>query len=327
MKKNSMLSLFAAIPAFVLCLVMRFLQLAGATDFRTGFLFDDCGFFMDFGYYGLLILTLVAAVVLCVFDKKRSGAFFTNEISGLVDTKAILIGFPLLIAGALAIYEGYMQTKALSPSAFLMFVGFIFGGLMVVQAFVILYKKEIKAGLGFSFVIPAVYYTLRGIGVFLDRMVVASIPEYLIECLCIIGYAVFFMFLAKLLSGNEAKHTRTTLSAVGITTAVMTLSNAIAVILADVISPNGVGVRIVPDANEAEMAEQYAIASGKYGYFMSYMSWTDVVVALTIVLALVALYKANKPAAVVEQENTETAADESDTFAEEYELPADTENE
>ncbi|MBQ8171420.1 MAG: hypothetical protein IJZ95_05480 [Oscillospiraceae bacterium] len=325
MKKNSMLSLFAAIPAFLLCLVMRFLQIAGATDFRTGFLFDDCGFFMDFGYYGLLILVLIVTVLLCILDKKRSGAFFTNATAGIVDAKAILIGFPLLIAGALAIYEGYMQTKALSPSSFLMFVGFIFGGLMVVQAFVVLYKKEIKAGLGFSFVIPAVYYTLRGIGVFLDRMVVASIPEYLIECLCIIGYAVFFMFLAKLLSGNESKYTRTTISAVGITTAVMTLSNAIAVILADVISPNGVSVRIVTNANEAEMAEQYAIASGKYGYFMSYMSWTDVVIAVTIVLTLVALYKANKPASIGEQENAETTVDESETFTEEYELPDDTE--
>ena len=325
MKKNSMLSLFAAIPAFVLCLVMRFLQIAGATDFRTGFLFDDCGFFMDFGYYGLLILVIIAVVVLCILDKKRSGALFTNETSGIVDTKAILIGFPLLIAGALAIYEGFMQTKALSPSAFLMFVGFILGGLMVVQAFVVLYKKEIKAGLGFSFVIPAVYYTLRGIGVFLDRMVVASIPEYLIECLCIIGFAVFFMFLAKLLSGNEAKHTRTTLSAVGITTAVMTLSNAMAVILADIISPNGVSVRIVTNANEAEMAEQYAIASGKYGYFMSYMSWTDVVVAVTIVLTLIVLYKANK-LVVCEQDDAEAdTVDEAEQLSEEYELPDDTE--
>ncbi len=321
MKKNSMFSLIAAIPAFVLCLVVRFLQIAGATDFRTGFHFDDCGFLLDYGYYGLLILVFIAVIALCIFDKKRGGTFFANDKNSITDWKAVFIGFPLLIAGALTIYEGFMQTRALSPSAFLMFVGFIFGALMVVQAFVILYKKEMKAGLGFSLVVPALYYTLRGIGVFLDYMVVASIPEYLIECLCIIGFAVFFMLLAKLLSGNEAKNTRISLAAVGVTTAVMALSNAIAIIMGDIISPNGISARIVTTVNEAEAAEQYAIASGKYGYFMSYMSWTDVVIAVMIVLALIALYKADKPVAEIQQ-----AAEETDV-SESAEMPADSSDE
>lgn len=51
----------------------------------------------------------------------------------------------------------------------------------------------------------AVYYTLRGIGVFLERMAVTTRPEYLINCMTDIVAAVLFMQMAKLLSGNEGK--------------------------------------------------------------------------------------------------------------------------
>ncbi len=295
MKRNSMFSLLAAIPAFLLCFAARFVQIAGGTDMNTGFLNKDNGIIINLGFYGSMVIVFVAVLALCLLDKKRSGAYHTNDISGFVDVKAVMLGFPMLVAGALALYEGYAQTKAVLPSGFLMFVDFVLGAAMVIIAFAVLYNKEFKPFLGFCMIFPAIYYTLRGIGMFLKRMAVTTIPEYLIEGLTIIGAAIFFMQLAKLLTGNETKTTRPLLSAVGITTSVTMLSNAVAVIVADIFDPYNVSVRIVSSAVEAEIAEQQKRASGYFGYHMAYVSWVDVLMAVCIILTLVALYRKNKP--------------------------------
>lgn len=313
MKRNSMISLFAVIPAFLLCFAARFLQVAGGTDMNTGFLFDDNGFLVNFGFYGMLIITFIAVLLLSLLDKKRGAAYFTNEVTGFVDGKAVMLGFPLLIAGALAIYEGYSQTKSILPSGFLIFVDLVMGVAMAILAFIILYKKEVKPALGFCLVLPALYYTLRGIAVFLKHMAVTTIPEYLIEGMGVIGFAIFFMQLAKYLTGNATKTTRPLLSAVGITTAVMTLSNALAVIIADIADPYNVSVRIVTDRVTAELMEQQKRSSGVYGYHMSYASWVDVMIAVCIILTLIALYRKNKPQPeVISEDIAEENAAEAD---------------
>lgn len=318
MSKNSKLSLFAIIPAFVLCFAARYFQIAYGTDFSTGCLYDDNGFALNFAFYALLIIALAAAIILGIVDKKRGSAFYRG--GAVTDGRAVMVGFPLLIAGALAAYEGYVQTKALTPSGFLIFVDFLFGAAMLALAFVILYKKEITAALGFSFIIPAIYYTLRGIAVFNDRMVISSIPEYLIDCLTVIGMGVFFMLLAKLLSGNEGKNTRTALCAVGSTTAVLTLSNAAAVIVADVMHPSDIGTRIVSSAEEAERCKQALISgtlfsASDHGYFMSYTSWVDVVMAVMVILTIAAMFA--KPRCNEAAEQTEISTDGEASTAEE----------
>lgn len=298
MKKNSMLSLITAAPAFVLLTVARFVQIAGGTDMETGFLLKDNGFLINFSFYGLMLVTLIAVTLLGILtDKKKNSSYYTNDISVMVDGRAVMLGFPLLLAGAMTAYEGYMQTQALTPSGFIVFIDFVFGAIMLILGFIVLYKKEISKLLAFSLVVPALYYTLRGIGVFLDRMAVASIPEYLIECFTIIGAAIFFMQLAKLLTGNETKHTRTLLCTVGLTTATATLANAVAVILADVIDPYSVSERITSTANAAEIAMQRILPTGKFGYHMAYTSWVDVIISVLMVLTLVAMFMRSKPAA------------------------------
>ena len=313
MKRNSKFALWAAIPAFLLCFAARFIQIAGGTDMNTGFLFDDNGPLINLGFYGALVLVFAAVLLLTLLDKKRGGAYFTNSPEDFVDGRAVMLGFPLLVAGALAMYEGYAQTKAVIPSGFLVFVGLVLGLAMVIVAFIILYKKEMKPLLGFLMIIPALFYTLRGIGLFLKHMAVTTVPEYLIEGLGIIGCAVFFMQLAKYMTGNATRTTRPLLSAAGLTTAVMTLSNAAAVIIADISNPYNVSVRIVPDRVTAELLEQQKRASGVYGYHMSYASWTDVLIAVCIILTLIALYRKAKPAVIAEDaEITEAAPTEID---------------
>jgi len=211
-------------------------------------------------------------------------------------------------------YEGYMQTQSITPSAFLIFVGFLCGMATIIVSFIILYKKVVTPTLGFCLVIPAAYYTLRGIGVFLDRMVVAAIPEYLIECLSYIGAAVFFMQLAKLLTGNESKTTRVIVSVVGLTTALMILSSAFAVIAADLFFPDAAS-HIQPNAAMAELCRENDLSTavafigavGKvadidnayalHSYHMAYTSWVDVCIALCMVLTVVSLHFKTTPAA------------------------------
>ncbi len=305
MTKNSKSSLIAAIPAFIILFAVRLMLIAGGTDFDNGFLEDGNGALVNFSYYGLLILTFVMLVVLGIVDKKKQGSLFTNELSGMVDAKAVMVGFPLLMAGALTIYDGYLQTSSLTPSAYVIFVNCVMGALMVILGFVILYKKEITPFIGFTLVVPAVYYTLRGIGVFLDRMVVTAIPEYLIDALSVIGAAVFFMQLAKLLTGNESKTTRVLICATGLTTALMILSSAAAVIAADVFYSDGVGARIVSSRIVAEIEQQKLLSQYTHAYFMSYVSWADVVMAVGMILIVVALHIKNHPSQqdeVTEQE-------------------------
>lgn len=296
----------------------------------TGFLYKENGFFANFSFYGLLIITFGAIIALCVLDKKRGGSYFSAEISGsLENTRSVAVGFPMLVAGAIAIYEGYLQATSMTPSGFYVFVDFLFGAAIAVLGLVILIKGRVGNALGFCMVIPAIYYALRGICVFIDRMAINSIPEYLIECMTIIGFGVFFMLLAKLLSGNEGKHTRTAVSAVGITTAVMTLSSAVATIVADIADPLGVSARIVSTAAAAELERQKVlsypviVANGNYysmkdgGYFMSYTSWVDVVLAIGVILVLAVLYTEGKKAAAKAAEPVEEPDTASETQAEE----------
>lgn len=303
MKKNSKLSLYIAAAAFVALFVVRLLLLTGGTDRRTGFLLDENGFFINFSYYGLLILTAAALIAVGVISKKKSTDFHTCGISEFSDLKAVLLGFPLLMAGALTMYEGYMQVRSITPSSFLIFTEFIFGAAMALTAFVILFLQRMPPALGFALTLPAIYYTLRGIGIFLDRMVVAAIPEYLIEALSFIGFAIFFMQLAKLMTGNESRSTRIIVSVTGLTTSVMTLSSAFATIVADIIAPDA--LRIYAHANIAELEHQRLCAQYSFdNYCMAYTSWADVLIAVCMLLTVIALHLPSKAKTQTEPSDT-----------------------
>lgn len=313
MTKNSKLSLFAAIPAFIVLFIVRLMLIAGGTDFDHGFYYDENGALANFSYYGLLIITFVVLLALNITDKKKGSLYHTNAVSQMVDSKAVMLGFPLFVAGALVMYEGYLQTTSLTPSAYLIFVNFVMGAAITIVGFVILFKKEITPAVGFSLIVPALYYTMRGIGVFLERMAVTTIPEYLIDCLSVIGAALFFMQLAKLMTGNESKTTRPIVLSAGLTTALMILSNAFAVIAADVLYPEGAGSRIAANFVIAQTEQQKLLSQFTYGYHMAYTSWADVVIAAGIILAVIALGMKPAPEA------------DADAAASEQESPAETE--
>ncbi|MGN1340585.1 MAG: hypothetical protein ACI4WS_09865 [Oscillospiraceae bacterium] len=309
MKINGRLGLWLLIPAWVLAFVARLVQITSGTDMEHGFLSNGNGFFMDFCFWGAVVLTLAAGIAAAVFDRKKEGALYTTPVPAITGGRAAAIGFAMLLPAMAALYEGYCEAvipaeSNISPSPFMMVIDFLFGGIMLIVAFVTVYFKEFKPGLGFSMVAGAGYYTLCGIGVFIERMAITTIPEYLINCMAMIFAAVFFMQLTKLLSGNEGRRTRETLYVSGAVSAVTILGNAAAVFAASVAGPAEVSSRIVTSSAEAEML--YQLSYGRDAYYMSYMPVSLVAAGLFIVVTLIALNM--KPGTAVEAPAEENAA-------------------
>lgn len=288
MTKNSRLALWLMIPAFLLCFAARFIQIAGGTDMTSGMLYYDNGFLLNFSFYGLVILTFVLTLVFCAVDRKRGGAAHTKPVSAISGGGAAAIGVMLIPVGCAAAYEGYVETQSIASSPLLIFAGFFFGAALVVLAFVTVYMKEFKPALGFAYTAGGFYFTLRGIVSFLKRMVIASIPEYLIECVAVIAMAAFFMLLARLLSGNEGKLTRMLLIPLGSAACVMTLSSALATIAAGFFAPQEVAGRITYSPLIKEL--EYQRMKGVNAYMMAYTPWVDAAVALFILAVLIALH-------------------------------------
>ncbi len=297
MKKNCMAAVWAGAAALVVCLAVRVYQIVGCTDMTSGFLYHDNGFFGSWGYYAALVLTAAALAVCAFLGEKRGNA---AELSDVVDARAAVLGFTMLLTGVCAIYDGVTELSAFTPSKLIVVIDFALGAAISAAAFVTLYKKEFTPALGFSYCTGAVYFMLRGVTVFLERMAITTVPEYLLECLSDIMLSAVFMLAAKYLSGNEAKRTRSALFIWGGTTAVLTLSEGLGIIIAHLTAPAEVAARITMSRYAAEFFRQEA--HGRDAYMLTYMPWVNIAAglfaaALVVVLAL----KAPKAARASEQ--------------------------
>ena len=314
MKNNSRLGLWVIIPGWILAFAARMAQICAGTDMTSGFLKHDNGFFMNACFWGAVILTLGGAVAAAVLDRRNGSAYYQTPVERITDGRAAAIGFGLLLPAMGALYEGYSEAvipegSNISPSPFMMAVNFLFGAVMLVTAFVILYRKEFRPGLGFAMTGGAVYYTLRGIGVFLERMAITTRPEYLISCMTDIAAAIFFMQMAKLLSGNEGKRTREALTVSGAAAVSLILGNALAVIAASLMGPADVASRIVTSISAAEMLFQ--LSYGYEGYYMSWAPASEAAAGIFAVVSLIALYMkpSGKPSRQPETVESESFAE------------------
>lgn len=304
------IGLWLVIPGVILAFAARLSQICAGTDMETGFLLDGNGFFMDFCFWGAVLLTLAGAIAAAIFDKKSGSAYYKTPVSGITDGRAAAIGFALLLPALGALYEGWIRVNVpegsvIRASAFTSVIDFLFGIDMLVIAFFVMYVKKFTPALGFSLVGSAAFYTLRGIDLFRVRMAVATVPEYLINCISVICSGIFFMQLAKLLSGNEGKRTRAALTSVGAASASMILGNGLAVIAASLFGSAEVSSRIVADSYEAEF--MYQAMQGDSAYFMTFMPAADFAVGIFIVATMIALYmkpRAEEPAEKAQPEDT-----------------------
>ena len=318
MKKNYIAAVLTGAAALVVCLALRVYQIIGCTDMTSGFLYHDNGFLGSWGYYAALVLTAAALAVFAFMGEKRGKV---AELSDVVDARAAVLGFGALLTGVCAIYDGVTELNALAPSKLIFVVDFALGAAISVAAFVTLYKKEFSPALGFSYSTGALYFMLRGVFVFLERMAITTIPEYLLECLSDIMLSALFMLAAKYLSGNEAKRTRSALLIWGGTTAVLTLSEGLGIIIAHLTAPAEVAARITMSRYAAEFFRQEA--HGRDAYMLTYLPWVNIAAglfaaALVVVLALEAPKAAQtaQPAEQLPEAPAEQTADPEEAPAE-----------
>ncbi len=255
------------------------------TDMTTGFLSRDTALLCNILYYGIIILTAAAAVISSHIDGKH-GVCGTAEMK--VSAKcAAAVGFGLLAAALCVCYDGMGESKAFTPTGFMVFVDYVFAAALGIIAFVTLYMKEFKPGLGFSYVIGGIYFACRGIYCFMSRMVITAVPEYLIDCLTAIFGAVFFAVFARLFSGNGTKAAVKTFFALGSVTCVMTLSSFLGAAVSKLLLSSEISERIVFSANEAEF--YFQALHGADAYKMAFPPLPNAALGVFAAIAMTAV--------------------------------------
>ena len=293
MKKNGKITLAVLAAGMILSLAVRIYVMVAHTDMTTGFLYHGEEPLCNILYYGIIAAVAVAAIFTAGIGVKNAEG--EQNASDIGVTGTVVIGFLTMIAGLFAGYEGIKETKAITPTKFLIAVDFLFAAVLLIIAFTTLYKKRFTPGVGYSYSLIGAYCTCRGIYCFMSRMAIVTVPEYLIECLSLIGMSVFFVLLGRYLSGNETKRTRRAACFWGAGTAAITFSSALGTIVARIAAPAEIGSRIVFTSYDAESFRQ--ASEGVDAYKMVVTPWVNVFLGALIVAALVAMFvkPASKP--------------------------------
>lgn len=290
MRQSRRAPLIVMIAGLAVCTLTRIYSIAACTDMNTGFFYHDSELPCNILYYGMIAATGAAAMIAAHFDEK--GGLGKAEAADIVDGSAIVIGFGLLALAFCAFYEGLTETKAVKPSSLLINADFIFAVGAAITAFVILYRKEFKPLLGAVLSLGGAYYVMRGINYFRIRMVIASVPEYLIQVLGTVGAAMTFVMLGRFLSGNSGKYTVKWLCGWGSATAALSLSSAAATALSKLLAPEETARRITPSAREAVLFFQSRC--GEDGYMLAFTPLFDVVTGAFAAAAVIAVLYAKR---------------------------------
>ncbi|MGN0669991.1 MAG: hypothetical protein ACI4JZ_05525 [Oscillospiraceae bacterium] len=283
MSKNGKTALIVAGAGFVLCLAARLVTILFFTDMNTGFLNHGSEILCNLMIYGVLAASAIVAGVL--LRKEPSGV----KVSG---NGCLAIGFVTLLAAVCAGYEGITETSALTPSLFLIITDFFGAVYMAALAFVLLYKKAFTPALGFCYSIIGVYCVFRGIYVFMNRMVIAAVPEYLAEVLEIVFLALFFAMFARVFSGNEEKLTKPFMFVSGVGAAILTLSTSLGVIFSSLFAPAEISERISASTKYAEVF--YQNNHGRDGYIMTFTPYVNMALGLLAAVGVVVALKTAK---------------------------------
>ena len=298
--KYSKKTLAVLTAGIILSLAVRIYIIVAHTDMTTGFLYHGEELLCNLLYYGIIAAAAVASVFTVRVDEKSGvGEKTAADIGGAGVT---VIGFLTMFAGVFAGYEGITEFKAITPTNYLIAVDFLFAVIIVVIAFVTLAKKRFSPGLGYSYSLIGAYCICRGIYCFMNRMAIVTVPEYLIECLSLIGMSVYFVILGRFLSGNETKHTRKFVCFWGVGTASITLSSALGTLIARFAAPEEIRMRIVLSSYEAESFRQ--ASAGANAYKMTASPWVNLFLGVLIAASLVTVF--TKPATPAIETNDDT---------------------
>lgn len=255
----------------------------------TGFLFHGDELLWNGLYYGIIIIAAIAAIITAIIDSKSE----TEPLTGLSIGKGrtIAVGLLIMTAAVFAAYEGMDEMKAFTPTVFLIIADFAFAVLMAITAFVTLSNKRFTPIIGYLYSLIGAFCICRGIYCFMNRMAVSTVPEYVIQSLSLITLAIYFVMLARFLSGNCGKHTRKALCFWGVGAASLTFSSAIGAILAKLIAPDDIKKCIVFSSTAAENYRQARAGSDAYNLVVT----PPVELVLALVVALTVVIAFTKP--------------------------------
>lgn len=250
MSKKGKIALGILLGCVIASMIVRILVVVGHTDMQTGFIFRGEELISNLPYFGIII----ASAAVCFFAVgNEKGPKGGSELSG---GKTAVIGFLTMLSGIFAIFEGIYETKAITPNVFLIISDFVLGAALVIISFAALYKKRFTPGLGFSYILLALYTTARGIYCFMSRMAIVTVPEYLIELLSIICMGFFFAVFARYLTGVVTPRTKRFASFWGVSGAAFSLSTGIGTYIVKLTAPAEISARIALTSYQAESFRQ-----------------------------------------------------------------------
>lgn len=256
----------------------------------TGFLFHGDELLWNGLYYGIIVIAAIAAIIAAAIDSKGEEVPLTG--AGLGKCRTILIGLLMMTAAVFAAYDGKAEMNAFSPTVFLIIVDFAFTLLMGIIAFVTLSNKRFTPVIGYLYSLVGAFCICRGIYCFMSRMAISTVPEYVIQSLSLITMAVYFVMLARFLSGNSTKHTRKAMGFWGVSAASLTFSAALGAVLAKLAAPDDIKACIVFSPNAAEDYRQARAGADAYNLVVT----PPVELALALIVAVTLIIAFTKPA-------------------------------
>lgn len=286
----------------VLCTAARVFTIS-QTDMKLGSINHGAGVLCNVLYYGVLVAAAVLAAVFGVKGEKEPQTA-PHRISG---GGAVAMGFGLLALGLGVAYDAVLVQKTGIISTIFMIVSFAFAAAFVVASFVTLYNKEIAPALGFAYSFGGIFFVLRGIFCFMNRMAIATIPEYLIDVLCAVFGGVFFVMVGKLFSGNEGVLTRKMLLAWGTGAASLTLSALLGTAVAKLFLGEKISQWIVFTSKEA--AKYFQAVQGVDGYRLAFPAFANIGLGIFTAATVIALSLSGKNSALPTADNQPNPAD------------------
>lgn len=255
----------------------------------TGFLFHGDELLWNGLYYGIIVIAAIVAIIAAAIDSKGEEAPLTG--AGLGKGRTILIGLLMMTAAVFAAYDGKAEMNAFSPTIFLIIVDFAFALLMGIIAFVTLSNKRFTPVIGYLYSLVGAFCICRGIYCFMSRMAISTVPEYVIQSLSLITMAVYFVMLARFLSGNSTKHTRKAMGFWGASAASLTFSAALGAVFSKLAAPDDIKACIVFSPNVAEDYRQARAGADAYNLVVT----QPVELALALVVLVTLIIAFTKP--------------------------------
>lgn len=300
-KKNTKITLIVTLVGVVVCTFLRFIMITAFTDMTTGFLHHGSEG-ISIAYYASIAAFSIAVIFTAAYDEK--GSFGKRRVRDLSGKKAVAVGFAALLIAVCAFFEGLGVRKLITSPKAIMPINIVFSIYICVVAFATLYKKKFTPLIGFSYSIIGVYYLIRGILNFSQRMVITGIADYLLECMIPACGAVSFVIFARFLSGNMTKKTKKSMCFWGGASVIMSFSYGAAIIQAKLLAPAYISERIV--FSEYSVQTFYQEHQGVEPYLMRFPSSVNLALGVFCAVILTVLFiPGSKKKQAVEANNSD----------------------